>query len=540
MTRTLALLPLLLACAPKAPLTPADRSFTILAVNDVYRITGLVEADLGGMARLRTLRAALQADDADLLVLHGGDVLSPSLESRFFGGEQMVDAMNRLDGDATAMDERMFVVFGNHEFDKSDLEDAAALDARVEQSQFHWLGTNIDFALGEDGAPLVDGPNLIAETIVDAGGVRVGIFGVTIGDKIPAYVTGIADPAETARAHSASLRAAVADVVVAVTHLAMANDEALLKDLGAEGPDFIIGGHDHNKQQALIDGRPVYKADADALTATVLRVTVGADGALSFDHRYATLDANTPADADVAANVAEWEVKTDTAMCVDQLALPAGCLSDVVGHTQTVLDAEELKIRRYESSLGDWIADQMVASFADQGAQIAFINSGSLRLNQDLPAGTDITRRHIEELFAYPAPMRLIKIDGATLKKVTERAIVEWTGSGQWLQVSGFAWVHDPEAETTSQLTLLGPDGARPIADDEQLLAVAPDFLLNPKFGQDGYTFLSPDMIVAEGGDLKQVVVERLGAAGEAGIAPVVEGRICNTTVEGPCLAVTP
>ena len=40
------------------------------------------------------------------------------------------------------------------------------------------------------------------------------------------------------------------------------------------------------------------------------------------------------------------------------------------------------------------------------------------------------------------------------------------------------------------------------------------------------------------GTDLKAVVLDALTAAGDAGIGPTVEGRICNTQRPGPCLAV--
>ena len=41
-----------------------------------------------------------------------------------------------------------------------------------------------------------------------------------------------------------------------------------------------------------------------------------------------------------------------------------------------------------------------------------------------------------------------------------------------------------------------------------------------------------------EPASLRELVIGGLEAAGPAGISPVVEGRICNTEREGPCLAV--
>ena len=92
-----------------------------------------------------------------------------------------------------------------------------------------------------------------------------------------------------------------------------------------------------------------------------------------------------------------------------------------------VLVAEELEIRRFETNLGNFVADQALAAFAERGAQIAFVNSGSLRLNQDLPAGTRLTQSHLLDLFAYPSPLVLIRLDGATLQRIAERSIQQWS-----------------------------------------------------------------------------------------------------------------
>lgn len=535
--RTLALL-FLLGCAGGRKLEAPERNFTLLTTNDIYRPDGLPEEGLGGIARLRALRAELEAQDEDVLVLHAGDLLYPSLLSRIYKGEQMIDLFNQLDGDPSAMDERLWVAFGNHEFDESDLEDAPGLDARIDQSQFHWLETNFQFKTGTDGQPLVGGPNVHEHAIVEVGGVKVGLFGVTIDSKVPDYVESFQDPIEAAREACAALRSAGAEVIVGVTHLDMAEDLSLLETLGAAGPDLIIGGHDHARQSGERGGRWVYKADADALTANVIVVSLDSAGLVDVAHRYAALGPEAPTpDPVVAARAADWVNRFDAQYCADRLSLPADCMNQVLGRTTVRLVAEETRIRRYETNLGAWVADQMLAAFADQGAQVAFVNAGGLRLNHDLGAGATLTRRHLEELIAYPTALKLVRIDGATLAAVTGRAVQEWTGGGHWLQIGGFAYVHDPATTSASGLTLLGPQGPRAIAPDETLLAVVPDFLLNPKYGQDGYTMLSPASVIAEGPDLKAVLTAALARAEPAGISPAIEGRICNNAEPGPCLA---
>ena len=70
---------------------------------------------------------------------------------------------------------------------------------------------------------------------------------------------------------------------------------------------------------------------------------------------------------------------------------------------------------------------------------------------------------------------------------------------------------------------------------------VTNDFLVDPRIGnQDGYDFLTPEMIVDTGNQpvrLKKLVLEGLRNSLPEGIAPQVVGRICNTERAGPCLA---
>ncbi len=534
------------SCAHAPAATPVssapDRTTVILAINDVYRIEGLNRGSIGGLARVRALRQELEQQSPDLLFLHGGDFLFPSFASRMYRGEQMIAAMNVLDGDAAAFDPRMFVVFGNHEFERPRLRDAASLDERIETSQFSWLGGNVSFVNGPDGEPLIAAKNLAGTALVESGGIRVGIFGVTIPSVGVDYIKDIAGEQATARALTAELRARGAEVVVALTHLNAANDRALLEALGDAGPDLLIGGHDHEATVSEVKGRWLLKADADARTATVVRLTKRGDGSLVVKPELRRLEGDSPRpDPATLEVVNEWQTRHSRAFCA-QAKAGETCLDEVYGRTRSELGAEENKIRGRETTLGNWIADAAVSAFQSCGAQVAFLNAGSLRLNRDLPAQTVITRRDIEELIAYPTPLHLVKIDGATLMKVAEQAVRGWPGSGSWLQISGFAFRHDTTARAASDVTWLLPSGPRPVRDTDEVMAVVGDYLVNPDTGdQDGYQMLNPAQIVTdcptEGLDLKTLVIRALQAEEPAGIAPRLEGRICQASGgRPPCL----
>lgn len=534
------------ACATTAPRPSAPSAAaggataTLLTVNDVYRVEGVDAGAHGGLARLRTLRQELEAEHPDLLVLHAGDFLFPSLLSSAYRGAQMIDVLNLLDGEPAAFDPRLFVVFGNHEFDRAAMSDAAMLDARVEESEFTWLGTNVEFAAGDDGRPLVAAENLLPTAMIEAGGATVGLFGITTDVKHPAYVASFGDRVEVARRAVRELRERGAELVVALTHQTVGEDRALLEALGDDRPDLVVGGHEHEKTEEEVAGVPILKADAEARTASVVEVALPAGGGPpAIGHRFVALDAGVAPDPEVAARVDEWLARHDREFC-EGVGEPPGCLGEELAPARVDLVAEELEIRRFETNFGNWIADQALAAFRAQGAEIAFLNAGSLRLNQDVPGGTWIVRRHVEELFPYPGELELLAIDGATLQAVLDHAVSDWTGVGWWLQVAGVAFRHDPAAGTATDLTLLAPDGPRPIRPDDRLLVVTGSYLVDPSGDQDGYRMLGPDQRVpgAPEAELKQLVVDALRAAGEAGIAPAVEGRICNRERPAACLAV--
>lgn len=518
------------------------RQMTVLHINDVYRIGGVDEGQDGGLARVRALRESLEEDAPDLLFTHAGDLLFPSLLSRQFQGAQMIDVLNLMDGDRHSFDERMFAVFGNHEFDKKKSKDAAMLDLRVEESAFYWLGTNIRFQQNDGSKQGVEAWNLIDSRLVESGGIKVGIFGLSTDMVHPAYVQSFDDPTTVARRQVAQLRKQGAEVVIALTHLTMTEDVAVLEALGNQGPDLVLGGHEHNRQRRRVGDRWILKADAEARTALVVEVGVDDHGTVDVSFEFPELDASSDKDEMVQGVVDQWVKVHDQEFCFENLELPPGCLDDVFGRTDVRLLGEELSIRRYETNLGNWIVDRALEHFADEGAQVAFINSGSFRINQDIPADTDITRRHVEETFQYPSFLRRLRITGAVLQQAIEHSVENWTGEGKWMQVSGFAFRHNPDTGTADRLTLLTPEGPRPIHPDEELLLITGDYLATPATGQDGYTMLTADMVIPDDDppSLKDLVVAEMRAVGRDGIAPRVEGRICNTQEAGPCLAVPP
>ena len=61
------------------PIDDGKISFTFLQVNDVYEITPLGGGEVGGMARVATLKKQLKKENPNTFTFMAGDFLSPSL-----------------------------------------------------------------------------------------------------------------------------------------------------------------------------------------------------------------------------------------------------------------------------------------------------------------------------------------------------------------------------------------------------------------------------------------------------------------------------
>ena len=313
-------------------------------------------------------------------------------------------------------------------------------------------------------------------------------------------------------------------MVIALTHLPLEKDREILERLGDRGPHLIIGGNEHQRHHVEAGGRWILKADADARTATIVRIRmIGQRPFISFRHRFLDRDHLNP-DPEIQRRVDEILKEHEEWFCSDQDEEP-GCLQRSVGETAVPLIGEELEIRRYETNLGNWLADQARSVVED--ADIAFINAGSLRLNQDISPGP-ITHRHLEELLPYDGELVRIELNKDQLDTVLERATEDWTGEGHWLQISGFAFKHDPrkaEGHRVDAITLL-QEGKMTKLPDRPLQVVTYKFLSE---GGDGYEMLPSFKWVSVARSLKERLREVLRTRTEP-IQPQVEGRICNVT----------
>jgi 2',3'-cyclic-nucleotide 2'-phosphodiesterase (5'-nucleotidase family) len=235
---------------PPEPLNPVR----FLLINDVY-VADTMTDGRGGLARVATVRTRL-ADQGPILFVLAGDLLSPSLLSKYYGGRQMVEAMN-----AAKLD---FATFGNHEFELP----RDTLVARIAESNFHWISSN---CTQTDGSPF---PKVMPWDTLRVSGHLVGLFGLTLQGDYRSYVR-CADPDSVAHAVIETLGQLKADLIVGLTHQSIEADRGLL----ASEPtlDLILGGHEHEAHDSVVTSRHVLKADANARSAQFATLWGGTD-----------------------------------------------------------------------------------------------------------------------------------------------------------------------------------------------------------------------------------------------------------------------
>src|SRR5262245_50199844 len=90
-----------------APIAAEPIDVTIVQVNDLPRADDV--AGRGGLAKLATIVKQERQGGRQVLVVHAGNAISPSLLSGFDQGAFMIPILNRLGVSVMA--------FGNHEFD---------------------------------------------------------------------------------------------------------------------------------------------------------------------------------------------------------------------------------------------------------------------------------------------------------------------------------------------------------------------------------------------------------------------------------------
>lgn len=400
--------------------------FTFLQVNDVYEIASIQNGKFGGMARVETVHQELLKENPNTMLVMAGDFLNPSLlgtikyQGERISGKQMIEVMNAMNFGLVAL--------GNHEFDlKSE-----ALQKRMNESSFEWISGNVLERKDGAYAPFSKEVNNQQQTIndtyikefTDADGttISVGFISVCIPSNPQSFVK-YQDVFKEAVHDYNQLKDKV-DVVIGLTHVKVAQDKEILKML--PNIPLIMGGHEHTNMLVPVGDSFVAKADANAKTAYIHRI--------SFDKKtkraavqseLKEINATIVADKRVGAIVDKWQdiLKTKIKEIIKNP-------DEVIYTAKTPLDGRDTPIRSTQTNLGKIIARSMSLTY-DDVVDCALVNGGSIRIDDQLSGA--ITAVDIFRVLPYGGAILKVKIKGSLLKEVLDYGI-NASGTGAYLQ----------------------------------------------------------------------------------------------------------
>jgi len=508
------LVPILLviaACAATPESTADDSArLSFIHLNDTYRVGAVEDGKRGGFGRVVTVIREMQAGGAEVRILHGGDFLYPSLESQIWNGLQMVEAMNYLDDLAP-----MIVTLGNHELDRRTPEH---LINAINASRFDWVSDNVRLQTGDVG---IDSALESAFTF-EAAGKKFGVFSVTLhaddGGNERAYAPVDRNYEAAALRAIEELEQAGVDAIIGLTHVHLWQDVAMAK-LKAEHPRlaFIVGGHEHEPQYSpASDGTvAVMKGASNARVIWRIDVSFDEQGLPVADPNVLEMGQEIEPDPDYALLDQKWR---------DRLLEKFPFLEAQVGTATFPMDATEETVRNRETAWGNFIVDQMLTAFGEPAADFAFINSGSLRIDDFI--ADDIRFEDIGRTFGFSSFLRYVTMSGSEFRHVMEAGFRgDGTSQGYFPQIAGFRVCVDRGLEEGSRIVNLQvpvDDGWREIDDAGDYMVVVPDFLYR---GGDGYEMPEGSSGSRTGAELKYLVLDAI-------LALQSRGKTVGTRIE--------
>ena len=494
--RTLLVATLLATATFLTPARAETVNLTFLLTNDIYNMEN--DTGRGGFDRLNAVVKAERAKGGNVIYAHAGDLISPALLSGLDQGEHTIALTNLAPPDIFTP--------GNHEFDFGE----QVFRKRMSEAKFPLFAANLR---DRNGQPL---PGFRDTELRDFGGLKVGFVGLLADDSAvksnPGSNLVFTPTFETALAKAKELKAAGADMIVAVAH---AKREVDLRLYESGAFDIILSGDDHDLA-LLYDGHTVLAesmTEANYVTAIDVKADVTEkDGKrrVTWWPDFRVIDtADVTPDPETQARIEVYKKELDEDLNV------------VIGTSSEPLDSRKAILRTQEAAIGNLVAD---ALRAQAQTDVAIVNGGGIRGNKQYPAGAQLTRRDI--LTELPFGNRTVKlaVTGDMIKAALENGVSDVTNAaGRFPQVSGLSFTADLMRPVGQRVDNLMIDG-KPIDPAATYTLATNDYMAG---GGDGYTALeagTPLLGTRDGRLMANDVMAYITA--QKTVAPKVEGRI--------------
>ncbi|MBC8258414.1 MAG: 5'-nucleotidase C-terminal domain-containing protein [SAR324 cluster bacterium] len=485
----------LIAFAPLAATADETATLRIILTGDHYLLPS--QKGRGGYAKLATVVKQEKAGAEHAIFVHSGDAYSPSLLAGMLKGKQTVDMLN-----AVGLD---MMVLGNHEWDFG----METLRERIWESKFPVLASNV---VDVDGLP-IDGT--VRTSMLSVGPFRVGVMGLVTPETEVLSSAGtdrFSPVLETAKALAEELKSQGANLIVALAHLDVFEDQELV-DSGIV--DVVLSGHDHY-YITWDDGNVAWmEAGENSEKVGVMDVSMTSymkRGKKRFkweaDMRMVDTK-NVAEDAAIASKVKGYEDRLSKELDIE------------IGSTSTELDSRRKTVRTGEAAIGNLIADAMRAGV---DAEIGFANGGGIRAKKIYAPGTTLTRRDILTELPFGNVVVKLGLTGAQIWEALENGVSQAEkGAGRFPQIAGISFVWNPKAKAGSRV-VSAKIGGQPLDKGRNYTVATNNYAAG---GGDGYKVFKKGKVIIDASGatlLAGMVMDYIKTKGT--VSPKVEGRI--------------
>lgn len=501
-----------------AGMASAGYSVTILHTNDFHaRFEPISKYDgpcgaedntegkcFGGTARMVTAIAEARGRTNNAILVDGGDQFQGTLFYSYYKGKMAAEMMNKLGYDGMTV--------GNHEFDDGPEVLAGFMDA----VDFPILMSNADVS----AEPLL-ADKLAKSAVIERGGEKIGLIGLTPEDTdelaSPGDNVSFSDPVAAVQGEVDKLTAQGVNKIIVLSHSSYAVDQKVAA--GTTGVDVIVGGHSNTllsntneraqgPYPTMVGNTAIVQAYAYGKYLGELNVTFDDAGNITEAKGEPILiDAGVTEDAATVARVAE-------------LAEPLEEIRNkVVAQTAEAIEGDRAVCRAQECTMGNLIADAMLARVADQGISVAIQNSGGIRSSIDVG---EVTMGEVLTVLPFQNTLSTFQVTGAVLVEALENGVSQVEeGAGRFPQVAGMTFVFDGAAEAGSRVSDV-MIGGEAVDVAKVYGVVSNNYVRN---GGDGYKMFKTAANAYDfGPDLADVTAEFLAA--NAPYSPYKDGRI--------------
>lgn len=522
---------------PKITNTPADAALATGTKN----ITIVGTADVHGHVEMLPLFAGyvdiLRSDKYRTLVLvDGGDMFQGTLASNLREGAPIVEVYNLLKYDA--------VTIGNHEFDfgpvgqdstatKDGQDPRGALKARAASANFPFLSSNI---LASNGEP-VSWPNVQATTLIDAGGVKIGIIGistidtpkVTLAENV--FDLSMAPLVESISEYAQNLRKEGAQVIIVAAHAGGDCKEfddpkdlhscdksqeifEVANGLPKGTVNVIVAGHTHRAVAHEVNGIAIVESYSRSQAFGRVDLEVSAEGVVSIAKIHppkALCAQSVPDNSGPGCDAGLYEgSKVTPNKEVAAIASSAAKVAEALRSKELGISITGVvqRSRGEASPLGNLFADLILQ--AQPKADVSLVNGGSLRA--ELPAGP-LLYGSLFEALPFDNRFALVTMRGSELRKIFVKNLGRENGL---LSIAGIrvqAKCKSGALSVTMTRNSRTGKKSKTIRDNDSVVVATSDFLASGGDGLIGEGGAKADKTSLEGGlGIRDAIAELLAA----------------------------